>query len=137
MLSMTIGQLARAAGVNAQTIRFYERQGILPAPHRRASGYRQYSQDAVARVRFVVAAKDVGFTLEDIAELLTLRVRRGASCSAVRGRAKARLAIIDSKLDQLRRMRRDLAQMISACRGSRAVRDCAILRGIEPDEVPE
>jgi MerR family copper efflux transcriptional regulator len=134
MPNMTIGQLARVVGVNAQTIRFYERQRILPAPWRRASGYRQYSPEAVERVRFVLAAKEVGFTLDEISELLALRERRGASCAVARERAEARLASIDSRLSELRRMRRALARMISSCSGRRAVRDCAILGGIEAGE---
>ena len=78
--SMTIGELARLAGVNTQTIRFYEREGLLPPPSRRESGYRQYAPTTVEQVRFIRAAKAVGFTLEEIAQLLSLRVRRGASC---------------------------------------------------------
>lgn len=83
MPNMTIGQLARAAGVSTQTVRFYEREGILPKPRRRASGYRQYGPPIAERVRFIRAAKEVGFTLKEIAGLLSLRVHCRASCFGV------------------------------------------------------
>jgi Hg(II)-responsive transcriptional regulator len=131
---MTIGELARRIGVNTQTIRFYEREGLVPAPRRRASGYRQYAPAMVERVRFIRAAKAVGFTLEEIADLLSLRVRRGASCARVRARAEAKLADIDAKLEQLRGMRAVLAEMVESCSGRCAIKDCAILEAIEARE---
>ena len=134
MSSMTIGELARRAGVNTQTIRFYEREGLMPEPRRRASGYRQYASPMIERVRFIRAAKAVGFTLEEIAELLSLRIRRGASCSGVRTRAESKLADIDAKLEQLQRMRAVLARMIASCSGRCAIKDCAILEAIQASE---
>ena len=128
--SMNIGELARRAGVNTQTIRFYEREGLIPEPQRRASGYRQYPLAMVEHVRFIRAAKEVGFTLEEISELLSLRVRRGASCAGVRRRAEVKLAAIDTKLVQLKRMRAVLAQMVDSCSGRCAIKDCAILEAI-------
>jgi len=128
---MTIGKLAREAGVNTQTIRFYEREGLMPAPSRRASGYREYPSETVRHVRFIVAAKQVGFTLSEISELLSLRVQRGASCARVRRRAKAKLADIDAKLARLKGMRRTLARLIASCQGRCAVEDCVILEAIE------
>ncbi len=85
----------------------------------------------VESIRFILAAKEVGFTLEEIAELLTLRVRRGESCSSVRQRAQARVADIDAKLVRLRKIRRTLARLIASCSGPRAMGDCAILEGIQ------
>ena len=134
VLSMTIGELARRAGVNTQTVRFYEREGLIPEPGRGASGYRQYPPVMVERVRFIRAAKAVGFTLEEIAELLSLRVRRGASCADVRKRAESKVADIDAKLEALRRMRSVLAQMVASCSGRCAIRNCAILEAIEASE---
>jgi DNA-binding transcriptional MerR regulator len=75
--SLTIGQVAKGAGVGVETVRFYEREGLVPAPKRRPSGYRQYPADTVRRIRFVQAAKDLGFTLKEIRELLSLRVAAG------------------------------------------------------------
>jgi DNA-binding transcriptional MerR regulator len=82
--SLTIGQVAKGAGVGVETVRFYEREGLVPAPKRRPSGYRQYPADTVRRIRFVQAAKDLGFTLKEIRELLSLRVAAGKSCADVR-----------------------------------------------------
>jgi MerR family copper efflux transcriptional regulator len=130
MSNMTIGELAHKVGVNPQTIRFYERQRLLPEPRRRASGYRQYPPATIERVHFIRAAKGVGFTLEEVADLLALRVRRGASCAGVRKRAEAKLADIDAKLSQLQRMRMVLENMVVSCSGQSAIKDCAILEAI-------
>jgi len=129
--AMTISELATRAGVHLQTIRFYERQGLLPAPRRSSTGYRQYAPDAVTRVRFIRSAKELGYTLDEIGELLALRVRRGASCARVRETAVAKVAAIDAKAKQLRAMRRVLVRLIDACSEDRAVESCAILGGLE------
>jgi len=80
MESMTIGKLAKRAGVGVETIRFYERKGLLPEPPRRYSGYREYPESAIDRVRFIRRAKELGFTLKEIGELLELRIRPGTTC---------------------------------------------------------
>jgi DNA-binding transcriptional MerR regulator len=82
-MALTIGQVATAANVNIQTIRYYERRGMFAAPRRTASGYRQYTQDAVSRLRFIKHAQELGFSLKEIQELLDLRVRHGAACDTV------------------------------------------------------
>ena len=124
---MRIGQLASEAGVNAQTIRFYERHGLMPRPARRANGYREYPSTTIDRIRFIRSAKQVGFTLGEIAELLSLRVRRGGTCARICDRATAKAQEIEGKIAQLRRMHRVLQRMIVACSGKRAIEDCAIL----------
>jgi MerR family copper efflux transcriptional regulator len=106
----------------------------MPEPERLASGYRQYVPAMVERVRFIRAAKTVGFALEEIAELLSLRVRRGASCAGVRKRAESKLADIDTKLEQLQRMRAVLTKMVALCGGRCTVKACAILEAIEAIE---
>src|SRR2546425_2915207 len=83
-MALTIGQVADAADVNIQTIRYYERRGLFPTPRRTPAGYRQYADDAVARLRFIKHAQELGFSLQEIQELLGLRVRHGAACDAVR-----------------------------------------------------
>ena len=83
MTTLTIGQVAAAAGVNIQTIRYYERRGLLATPRRTASGYRQYTGDAVNRIRFIKHAQELGFSLKEIQELLALRVRHAAACNPV------------------------------------------------------
>src|ERR671918_2137551 len=97
MGGMTIGQVAKHAGVGVETVRFYERQGLLDAPPRRASGYRQYSQDVIRRIQFIKRAKDLGFALREIRELLSLRVDPNTPCDEVKHRAEAKIADIDTK----------------------------------------
>src|SRR5207244_7019414 len=89
---LTIGQVARRAGGGVETVRFYEREGLLERPARRGSGYREYGEDVVARLRFVRRAKELGFTLKEVAELLALRADPDTTCAEVRGQARAKLA---------------------------------------------
>jgi MerR family copper efflux transcriptional regulator len=98
----TIGQLARRAGVGVETVRFYERQGLLAPPPRGTSGYRQYPQDAVARLHFIRRAKALGFSLREIRELLSLQVDPTGSSGEVQARAHAKLADIDGTIRTLR-----------------------------------
>src|SRR5688572_27027868 len=96
---LTIGQLAKRAGVNLETIRYYERRGLLSEPPRRASGYRQYRPDVVARIRFIKRAQELGFSLNEIHELLSLRVEAATVCSDVKQRAEAKVAEIEQKME--------------------------------------
>ena len=98
---MQIGQLAQQAGVAIDTVRYYERQGLLPPPQRRASGYRQYDNQDISRLRFIRRAKDLGFTLQEIQELLQLSGSRNADRAEVRALAQRRLADIEHKLREL------------------------------------
>src|SRR5688572_6021621 len=97
MEAFTIGELARQAGVGIETVRFYERQGLLEEPKRRASGYRQYDVEAVAVLRFIRRAKELGFTLREIKALLALRLDDSASRADVREQAKAKVADIEAR----------------------------------------
>lgn len=125
---MRIGKLAAEADVNIQTLRYYERRGLLSAPERLASGYRVYGRDAVQRVRFVRRAQELGFTLQEISDLLTLWNDSAKSCRAVEGRARAVLERIDRKIADLRRMRRGLGQYVTACEQRPALDECPLLR---------
>src|SRR3954453_4804764 len=100
---MTIGQVARRAGVGVETVRFYEREGLLEEPARRASGYRQYPEDAVARLLLIRRAKELGFTLREIKDLLALRIDPGATRADVRKRAEAKIADIEARVRYLQR----------------------------------
>ena len=124
---MKIGELARAAGVAIDTVRYYERQGLLPLPGRTASGYRQYGHDDAARLRFVRRAKALGFTLEEIRELLGLSARREADMAGMKAAAMQKLADIDDKLAELQRMRAGLDSLIASCPGHGALEHCPIL----------
>ena len=97
---MTIGAVARRVGVAIDTIRYYEREGLLPEPLRRASGYRSYDEGAVRQLRFIRRAKDLGFTLEEIRDLLALSADRQRGVKAVKKRAEERLAAIDERGDR-------------------------------------
>ena len=118
MDTLTIGQLAKQAGVGVETIRFYERQGLLPEPDRRlSSSYRQYPRQTVRRVRFIRHAKALGFTLREIHELLDLRVDPASTCADVRQRAREKIADIAERLESLARMKAALERLAKKCRG--------------------
>ena len=131
MPAMTIGQVARQAGVGVETVRFYERTGLLTAPPRRASGYRQYAQEAVTRLQFIRRAKELGFSLKEITELLCLRVDPETTCGEVKQRAEAKIADIEAKLRDLQRMKEALATLVAACSGSGPTSQCPILDALE------
>lgn len=130
---LTIGRVAEAAGVGVETVRFYERKGLIEQPEKPPSGRRTYPPEAVTRIRFIRRAKDLGFTLREIAELLELRVDPGGNCAAVRARALAKMADIDRKLHALGRMRAALARLADACARGGAASDCPILEALEAD----
>ncbi len=132
--SLTIGAVARRAGVAIDTIRYYEREGLLPEPSRRASGYRSYDETAIARLRFIRRAKELGFTLEEIRDLLALSSDRRGGVKAVRKRAELRLARIDARIAELMRIRGGLQQLIDACPGHGDPQQCPILRALADEE---
>ena len=98
---LSIGQVARRAGVGVETVRFYERQGLLEEPPRRTSGYRQYSEQVIKRLHFIKRAQKLGFSLKEITELLLLRVDGQTSCEEVKGRTEAKIAEVEQKLLEL------------------------------------
>ena len=124
---MQIGQLARQAGVAIDTVRYYERQGLLPPPRRRASGYRDYDARDIARLRFIRRARDLGFSLQEIHDLLRLNENRGADRAEVRSLAQRRLDDIERKLRELEAMRTALANLVGHCAGHGSLDDCPII----------
>ncbi len=132
---MRIGEVAALAGVNIDTVRYYERRSILPRPVREpSSGYRTYPQDTVRRIRFVRRAQDLGFTLKEIKDLLSLRARPGAKCADILARAEAKIRSVDDKIRTLRSMRRALSRLASECTGRGEVSECPILDALEDDK---
>lgn len=127
----SIGGLARQAQVNIETIRYYERIGLIPRPSRRAQGYRRYTHEHLARVIFIKRSQTLGFSLKEIAELLQLRVRRGASCADVRQHAADKITAIDTKIAGLRNMRKALQHLMQACEGSGPSSACPILDALD------
>jgi MerR family copper efflux transcriptional regulator len=130
---LTIGAVARRARVPLDTIRYYERRGLLPPPPRSAGGYRQYSTEAVRRVTFIKRAQALGFTLEEIAELLALRVLPGGTCEAVDRRARAAMDRIETKINELTRMRDAIARLVTACRSAHPPDECPMLTALDED----
>ncbi len=128
--TMTIGRLAERAGVNIDTIRYYERNGLLPAPARRASGYREYAAGDIERLRFIRRAKDLGFTLTEIAELLSLTANRHNDMRGVKRKAEDRLAQVEIKIKELQRVRRGLQKLIAACPGHGELARCPIVTAL-------
>lgn len=133
MENLTIGQLAKRAHVNIETVRYYERRGLMPEPTRRESGYRQYSQDDVARLQFIKRAKELGFSLEEISELFSLRVDPQTTCGDVKSRAEAKIADIEEKIETLEEMKRALLKLTDRCRGRGPVTECPILEALDSE----
>lgn len=131
---LSIGAVAKRAGVAIDTIRYYEREGLLPEPTRRPSGYRSYGEGAVAQLRFIRRAKNLGFTLEEIRELLALSADRQRGVRAVKQRTQRRLADIEARIAELERVRAGLAELIEACPGHGAPEECPILRALDGED---
>ncbi len=127
---LTISRLARLGGVNLETIRYYERTGLLPKPPRTASGYRMFPPDAARRLRFIKRAQELGFSLAEIRDLLSLRVRQGTSRADIRSRANAKIADIDQKIQVLRAMKNTLLALRDRCDGCGPLDDCPILQSL-------
>jgi len=114
---MTIGRLARKAGVTVDTLRFYERQGIIARPRRLLSGYRNYSDEAIDRLQFVKDAKGLGFSLREIRELLSMGVRSTHECGPLTRKAETKLTEMTTEIARLQRLQRTLRKMICDCQG--------------------
>jgi MerR family transcriptional regulator, copper efflux regulator len=129
---MTIGRVANAAGVSIDTIRFYERQGLVAMPQRSFSGYRNYSDDVLERLRFIGDAKRLGFTLKEIKELLSLGVKSTMECGPVTRKAEAKLIEMNQEIGRLQRLRLTLRKMIEDCGGECTPSKC-IARSVGSD----
>jgi DNA-binding transcriptional MerR regulator len=136
-LTLTIGEVARRARVGLDTVRYYERRGLLADPPRTAAGYRQYPPDAARRVTFIKRAQALGFTLEEIAGLLALRVTPRQCCADVERQARSAIERLDGKLAELQEARVALARLADACHLDHANAECPLLEAIEPDADPD
>lgn len=134
MNGLRIGELARQAGVNLQTIHYYERRGLLPEPPRSEANYRVYSEEAVLRVRFIKRSQQLGFTLREIQELLSLRAEPGCECGEVLRRAEAKVREVDEKIRTLRRIRKALIKLMNECSGEGPATECPILDALDSKE---
>jgi Hg(II)-responsive transcriptional regulator len=129
--TLRTGEVAAQAGVNVQTLRYYERRGLLKEPERRQSGYREYPPDAVQLIRFIKRAQEIGFTLTEIEDLLRLRSDQRASCSDVRAAAQEKIDDIEQKIRSLRAMKRALGVLVSSCTSDGSTRECPILEALD------
>lgn len=125
------GEVAAQAGVNIQTLRYYERRGLLKVPRRRKSGYREYLPDAVQLIRFIKRAQELGFTLTEIEEILRLRGDQETACSEVRSAAEAKIKDIEQKIRHLRAMKRALDALVASCASEHSPRHCPILEALD------
>jgi len=128
---LTIGRVARKAGVNIQTVRYYERRGLVSPESYRDSGYRLYTDEAVRKIRCIKNAQQLGFTLDEIARLLSLRVGRKTQCGKVRRQAEARLKIVKNKIGGLKAMERVLSRLVGTCSRRGTTAACPILESLE------
>jgi MerR family mercuric resistance operon transcriptional regulator len=126
-MNLRIGKLAEAAGVGVETIRFYERRGLLAQPARRASGYREYAPDDVARIRFIKSAQQLGFTLKEITELMQLERDANAQCGDVQARAAEKMRGIDAKIAALTSMRTELERVSACCPSDQPLALCKLM----------
>jgi Hg(II)-responsive transcriptional regulator len=135
---MMIGELAERAGVNVQTVRYYERRGLLPEPCRTSSGYRSYTDRTLDRLRFIRRAQELGFTLSEIEELLVLRLDPHTTAAAVKARAESKIADVDRRIHDLQRIKHALTHLAGRCRGGRGpAGDCPLLEALGPLGSPD
>lgn len=134
MKSLTIGRLAREGGVNLETVRYYERRGLLPRPPRSASGYRLFPEEAARRLRFIRRAQELGFSLGEIRELLSLRVSRRTTSADIRARAESKIADIEAKVKSLESMKKTLRKLTKVCDGCVPVSKCPILESLDGED---
>lgn len=129
--AFSTGQLAKASGVHLQTIRYYERRGLLPRAVRSPAGYRKYSYEVVSRIRFIKQAQLLGFSLREIKELLALRVDRKRSCEDIRKQVEAKLETIAENIRALNKIEKALKRLAASCSGTGPTSGCPILEALE------
>lgn len=134
MRTVTIGKLAKDIGIGAGALRYYERLGLLPPASRTASGYRVYDADAATRLRFIRRAQALGFSLEEIAELLALSDNPRARARDVKRVTQAKIADLEQRIDALKRMKRGLAALEARCSGHGDTGECPILAALARDD---
>ena len=134
MQGLTTSEAAERAGVNVQTVRYYERRGLIPEPPRTAAGYRQYQPEHVARIRFIKRAQELGFTLKEARELLDLRAEPEADSTDVRRYAVSKIEDVRTRIRDLMRIEATLEELVDACEGNHPTSECPILHALEGAE---
>ncbi|NOZ61888.1 MAG: MerR family transcriptional regulator [Calditrichaeota bacterium] len=132
METFTVGQLAQRAGVNVETVRFYEKRGLMPKPKRTKSGYRQYTVSDVSRILFIKRAKELGFTLKEIDELFSLKIDAETTCGDVKHLAQHKIEIVDQKIQDLRKIKKKLMELVLLCeKQNSSTGECPILEALD------
>ena len=131
MAGNTIGLVAQQAGVGVETVRFYQRRGLIQEPPTPAKGFRVYPEETIERIRFIRRAKDLGFTLGEIAGLLELKVDPEQNCASVKSFALDKIALIEEKIGSLDDMRQQLVRLTEACDNGKRTSECAILEALQ------
>ncbi|MFQ5703468.1 MAG: MerR family DNA-binding protein [Gemmatimonadales bacterium] len=133
-MAMTIGRLAAKAGVNIQTVRYYERRGLIESPNRTRAGYRQYSADAARQIRFIKRAQDLGFSLNEIGELLALRIDHVSACQAVKEKTLSKIATVEQKIAELGALKKALERFVESCEARVPTGECPMLEFLDEEE---
>lgn len=136
MSTLTRGMVAERAGVNSETVRYYEQRGLIPTPARSKAGYRLYTEDYIERIRFIKRVQELGFSLIEADELLSLRVDTEADMVEVKKIVEAKVADVEEKLRDLERMKAALQTLSSSCCGQGSMAKCPILDALRGDSVP-
>ncbi|HKL19782.1 MAG TPA: heavy metal-responsive transcriptional regulator [Halalkalibaculum sp.] len=129
-----IGEVASRAGVNKETVRYYEKRELIPEPDRRRSGYRIFTKRHIDQIKFIKRAQELGFTLSEIKELLELRLDGNTSCEQVRKKAESKLGEVEEKIKDLKGIKTVLGDLIDNCRADRTTEECVILSALEGEE---
>ena len=132
---MMIGQLSKLSGIGIETIRFYERRGLLSPASRKSSGYRQYDEQSIVRIKFIKTAKDLGFTLDDIKDLLSLKVRKESQCSKVQSKAQKKLQETREKISNLKKIEGILESLVDTCKQRSPTLECPILDSLKGESL--
>jgi MerR family Zn(II)-responsive transcriptional regulator of zntA len=126
-LMLKVSEVAQTLGINPQTLYFYERRGIIPPPQRNAAGYRLFSEQDVERLRFITRVKDLGLSLAEIQEILTLKEGQALTCQAVQARLSAKLAQIEEQIQQLQALQQELQPLLATCQAANPHQPCVVL----------
>ena len=137
MSHLSIGKVAKKAGVNIDTVRYYERRHLIEEPTRSPSGYRQYFPDTVRRIKFIKRAQELGFSLDEIGELLRLKIDDETACEGVQESTERKIADIQTKIDALQNIQLTLMELIDNCHLRKPTDPCPILKALDKDEVGE
>lgn len=131
IITYKIGDVAKRADVNKETVRYYEQRGLIPKPDRRRSGYRIFTQRHIDQIKFIKRAQELGFTLSEIKELLELRLDENTTCSEIKAEAREKYHDVVEKIEDLNRIKETLVELIDSCSGGDPKGDCPILEALE------